>query len=696
MVFRNIEIWADRYGAIQVLEDSKGNLWMTSAMGVHRYDGKHVYSYFQQPDTLSISANYTEMLFEDRDHNVWIGTTKGGIDRYTRTSDQFVRVVSSEAGIGHAVRMIQDPAGTLWICGANGLFALDPMSVALIKFTPDMPPKDPAGYGFRGLAQDRTKESLLWVAGLDGAYQFDKASHTFVSLDVPGRAGGSYMLMDIHELVAGDLWSASWSGGLMHRNGMTCTWEHYFPEDLEDGRWYDVVKGILPANDRKIWVAGGAGFGQFDIPTATFSFYPFEENTQAIDSSFSFAGICTTRQGSVIVTGLKGFSIGSPGTGAPGKLFFPPGIQALEIEGKPFSADTALAELSHIYLDAREKNIALTLITPGNYSHEPVEFTYRMEGYEKDWQVLHDGRTVRYTNLPRGSYRFLYRARIGQQEWIEGRPLRVEKEIAFFMQAWFRVLSGSAAVALILLFYKLRVDRIRNEEKLKTEFNKKLADTEMAVLRTQMNPHFMFNSLNSIKYYILNEETDNASKYLTKFSMLMRLVLKNSQSRLVNLSDELEALRLYIELESLRFKEEFTFRFNVDPEVDQEDTFIPPLIIQPYVENAIWHGLLQKQAPGKLDVHITCQNGYVQVEVTDDGIGREAAEALRSKSATKKSFGTQITRDRIALVREIIGMDATVTTHDQYNGEGKATGTRIVIRIPRIQGEEAEAFNRSE
>jgi sensor histidine kinase YesM len=146
-------------------------------------------------------------------------------------------------------------------------------------------------------------------------------------------------------------------------------------------------------------------------------------------------------------------------------------------------------------------------------------------------------------------------------------------------------------------------------------------------------------------------------------------------------------------LEALRFHEHFQFDIRVSSELDQEDTFIPPLIIQPYVENAIWHGLLQKNAPGNLEVTIERKNGFVHVEVTDDGIGRKAAEALHSKSATKKSFGTQITRDRIALVRQIIGIDASVNTYDLQKDDGSPGGTRVVIEIPHITAAKIDQLN---
>jgi len=693
LAFQNVTIWeAPRQGQgiIQVLEDSQGYLWMTSSMGVYRYDGKVVHSYFREPDSMSISENYTELLFEDSQGNVWVGTISGGIDRYVRATDHFVRVVKVNSIIGHASRICEDASGIFWIAGGNGLFSLDLPSAELTRYIPETTPKK-NGYGFRDVIADAADTNILWVGGLAGTYQFNKSDGTFRDLNMPAE---KYMLMDAHQTLPGELWGGSWFGGVVTYSTSTSQWHSYIPQDFQDGRWYNVVKAILPMDGTRFWVAGGAGFGVFDRQSISFGFYPFahKENT-GLDSSFSYSDVCRTQQGNIVVTHLTGFCIATPRVESASDLVFPPVVKSIEIEGKPFRSDTVISFVSSLYLDEREKDIAITLATPGNYSSATVTYSYRMTGYDKDWQSHQEGHIVRYTNLPQGTYRFEYRAKTGTQDWLYGHPVRIEKAVVFFMKPWFYLTLGAISAGMIFLLYRLRVQRIRNEAKLKTEFNKKIADTEMAVLRSQMNPHFMFNSLNSIKYYILNEETENANKYLTKFSKLMRLVLKNSQSKLVNLSDELEALNLYIELESLRFKEDFNYMIHVDDQINQEDTYIPPLIIQPYVENAIWHGLLQKPAPGNLTVAISREVGFIRVAITDDGIGCKAAEEMRSKSATKKSFGTKITRDRIALVKEIIGIDASVRTEDLQNADGSSSGTRVVIEMPYITGKEVDQLD---
>ena len=219
---------------------------------------------------------------------------------------------------------------------------------------------------------------------------------------------------------------------------------------------------------------------------------------------------------------------------------------------------------------------------------------------------------------------------------------------------------------------------------LETEFGQKLADTEMTALRAQMNPHFIFNCLNSIKLYTLDNEADKASDYLTKFARLIRLVLENSRSELVSLQNELEALQLYIELEAMRFKQKVQFSIRVSPEIDQGYLRIPPLLLQPYVENAIWHGLMHKPEGGTVTVEVSQpQDNWLHIEITDDGVGRERAMALKSKSAGKhKSFGMQVTADRIRMINQLYDIQTQAQVVDLVDSSGEACGTRVELNIP--------------
>ena len=221
-------------------------------------------------------------------------------------------------------------------------------------------------------------------------------------------------------------------------------------------------------------------------------------------------------------------------------------------------------------------------------------------------------------------------------------------------------------------------------KQVETQFEKKIAETEMTALRAQMNPHFIFNCLNSIKLYTLENDSQTASEYLTKFSQLIRLVLENSRSEKIMLQKELETLRLYIELEAMRFKDKVKYQMNVMPHIDQQYIEIPPLLLQPYVENAIWHGLMHKPEGGNISIDISQPEEFLlHIEISDDGIGREKAKEQKSKSATRqKSFGLKMTSERLNAINHIYQTNTEVKIVDMVDTEGNAAGTKVIIEIP--------------
>ena len=238
------------------------------------------------------------------------------------------------------------------------------------------------------------------------------------------------------------------------------------------------------------------------------------------------------------------------------------------------------------------------------------------------------------------------------------------------------------------LSLKRKNERLRNEKQ-QAELQQKAAELEMQALRAQMNPHFIFNCLSSINKFILKNDTDEASDYLTRFSRLIRQVLTNSQLSSIPLSDEIEMLRLYLDMERLRFSESFTYNIIYENTIEPETIYIPPMLLQPFCENAIWHGLMHlpagshgKEGEGKLDVIMSIQNGELQCVISDNGIGREKAAELKSKSGAKqKSFGLKITTERLALFNNEKKAENFYQTDDIVDEKGKIAGTKVILKI---------------
>lgn len=244
--------------------------------------------------------------------------------------------------------------------------------------------------------------------------------------------------------------------------------------------------------------------------------------------------------------------------------------------------------------------------------------------------------------------------------------------------------SGFILLTAVIGFLLLRGSKLKNKRRL-SEMNSRISELTQANLRQQMNPHFIFNTLNSIQYYMYQHDKLATNNYLTKFSSLMRKVLDNSQHTSVPLSDELSALNLYLELESIRFKDKFDFRITIDDEIDPIMHKVPTMLIQPYVENSISHGLIPKEGKGFVSIDLKLNDNCILCTIEDNGIGREASmERNLKREGNHNSLGTRISRSRLDLVNELYGTGLQTVYSDLRDENGQPAGTRVEIHIPLI------------
>lgn len=232
--------------------------------------------------------------------------------------------------------------------------------------------------------------------------------------------------------------------------------------------------------------------------------------------------------------------------------------------------------------------------------------------------------------------------------------------------------TGFLIIAGIGAFFFYKRNRDIKAQKNEAELKASVADTEMKALRAQMNPHFIFNSLNSIADYIDKNQTQAASDFASKFARLMRMVLENSEQKEIPLADDLHALELYMQLERFRLNNKFDYEIIVDDAIDKGNTLIPPLILQPFVENSIWHGIANKEGQGKILVRVQQQNDMLNCIIEDDGIGLQPG----GNPKKQKSLGMRITRERIEIINKQKNANASVTV------AGKERGVRAEILLP--------------
>ena len=229
---------------------------------------------------------------------------------------------------------------------------------------------------------------------------------------------------------------------------------------------------------------------------------------------------------------------------------------------------------------------------------------------------------------------------------------------------------------LVILYFLYRQNLLKKEKKILT--------LEQDVLRTQMNPHFIFNALNSIKHYIINNEQKNAVHYLNKFSKLIRKILESSSVKEVSLQEELETMDLYMNIENIRFSNEIYYNFNVDQALDLSKIKVPPLVLQPFLENALWHGLSSKKGDKNilLSVYKPSEN-FIQIDIQDNGIGRKASAQIKSnKTIKRKSIGIELTKERLNNFIKGFKNPFSLSFNDLFDDQKNPNGTKVILKIP--------------
>ncbi|MCD4744767.1 MAG: tetratricopeptide repeat protein [Bacteroidales bacterium] len=264
--------------------------------------------------------------------------------------------------------------------------------------------------------------------------------------------------------------------------------------------------------------------------------------------------------------------------------------------------------------------------------------------------------------------------------------LNKEKEIQSLeinKQKTLKYYTISIAAFLILLGFLLFNRFKLKQEKQQSDIEKQKQEIEKKLLRSQMNPHFIFNSLNSINSFITGKDTLTAQSYLTMFAELMRYILENTRKSFIPIEDEIKTLELNLELEKLRFNNKFDFKINITPNIDTENTYIPPMLVQPYVENAIIHGIMNKSSSGNINIDFCKKNDVILCSVIDDGVGRKKANEIKKKTKQKhKSIGLQLTNERLSLLNKQRKSQIAVKITDLTDENGIGTGTKVELSIP--------------
>lgn len=346
-----------------------------------------------------------------------------------------------------------------------------------------------------------------------------------------------------------------------------------------------------------------------------------------------------------------------------------------------FINNEAVALNSRYQLNSDNGPIRITFT--GISYHLDLKYKYRLKGRtDNKWSYTTE-RSVDLLSIPSGEYTFEVCAI--DSEGMISEPFSIQFVVApaIWFQWWFVSLLVIFVSLGIYFYNKRRFKRINS----KVVLERKMLHAEQQALRARMTPHFTFNTLNSVQAYIMANDKKNANKYLSLFSKLIRMILDHSADRLISIEQELKALELYIQLERLRFKDKLEHHIIIDELLDIHNNMIPPLLLQPYVENAIGHGIMHKESSGNVAVQLLCKADHILCIIEDDGVGREKAKQLKeARNGQHKSFGMEITANRIELMRELYQLDFSLRYKD-LKKDNKAVGTRVEIKIPYLKKE---------
>lgn len=689
-----------------ILKDHQGNHWISTNNNL----------YLLTAGAMSSSTFNSKVFFEeeprvlafDQQGKLWIGTHQGGL--YSLDKGQINLMTKMQRSI-RVLECISN--GDLLFGGDGGLNFIpsDLQDKQQIPFSSlkennfhinetDITKDDPNP--FRGL------KSLIpgggndfWFTTFQGLFHFTEAK----DLDEIYNTRSYALSIDANEKI----WVAHTSGLSTYQDGNIENLENQHPvfsypiNDLKcsapNALWIatnglglyrytefgldtikevnkEIISKLYLDKEGNIWAASNKGI----LHVKVISEKPFQYQYQKITKA---DGLASSENNDVIVDENYIYTAS--------KL----GLSILDRHPNSLGEDSLVIKIKNIRINGEEVPIATSYQLPFYQNNIQIDFVglsfkslaqidyfYNLEGMDSTWHRT-EGLELNFPALSPGTYSLQLKAVDINGKSNKAIPaIRFKIRPAWWRTTWFGALSVLLLLLLLGLLMRQRIKAIERKAKAENQINQKFAELELEALQAQMNPHFIFNALHAIQDFIFNKDELVANQYIVKFSRLMRLFLESSKEKYLSLSDELELLNLYVDLEQMRFEGQFDCQFEVAPHLNADLISIPSMLLQPFVENAINHGLLHKKEKGLLKIHISSKSDYLLCQIIDDGVGRKKAQALKTASyKSHKSRGMQLVEERQRVLRVIDQSDILIEIKDLSDKQGQACGTAVDLKI---------------
>jgi ligand-binding sensor domain-containing protein/signal transduction histidine kinase len=718
--------------------DKKGDLWLNSRFGVLKL-GENI---IEINEDSGLPMNDVNLIFQDREENIWLGTGGRGLLKFCGEtflhynkvnglpSELIISIIenqneklvlsSFDKGV-FQVSMVESAIkatsidyirSTVWSTAKNsnqlffgslfGLYINEDNSWKVMRSKDGLP-----GDKITGLKANKNKvyigtsegvavyedyqlvdllennneilsardfaftDSTIYVGARAGLYEIKNGKiKSFTDFD----GGVNSIVIDENNV----LWVGTESGLHYNKNG---SFEAF---QLDESGRADYINFLVSA-DQSIFIGTNNGLFEYDIKNE--KKYQYGINSGLVDLETNLNSAFVDKNNNLwfgTVAGLMKMTLNN-------RIFQRREIKPLlnvtsaSINFKsvtPFLFKNEAVELKYTENNLLFEFDGIFLTNP-----KQIQYRYFLEGFSDDWSPLSNSNSFNFTNLNPGTYTLKVQAVLMGEVFSETLELKFIISPPFYQTIWFYALLFLLLASIVFFLDRLRTQRIKRKNyQLNLEVKSKLIELEQQSLNASMNRHFIFNALNSIQYYINSADTKSANRYLTRFAKLIRKNLDSSHSKngMVSLTDELERLELYLDIESMRFKDKFDYSITVDPKVEAEALKVPAMFLQPFVENSIIHGVLSlKDRKGQISISVTDHFDHIRIEVIDNGIGID--NSLKSKKDIEGDHlcrGVKITKGRIELLQKISARSIELIGPIQINeNDHSIKGTKVTFKI---------------
>ncbi len=705
----------------RIFEDRSGNIWVSTNRGlaVFQPTPPGIQNYFHIPamEETPASSKITE-LASDGNNGLWLSTEHHGIDHLNIQNGKIKHYNKNNVpGMKSSnVRcFISDNRGGLYLglWSGTGFGRLDPEKRTFENFA--FNPNSRNNDWYNDLVLDKEGKLYLGFWGAKGLTLFDTAQKKY-QRSLAKKFNPYYnarLITCLHFDESGNLWTGTTQAGLHCFLPDQDTAISYFAPTnpslgLPDERIYDIADGpnqsiiiagkhlyikkpdndkpeqiklsalsedervfkVLTENDHRIWLLGSFGTALLDFKGRQLTSI---NRLSGLKYTANNAAAALLPDGKIALGGSNGITIMDPKKAFEASMHY---------QHLYFSQLNVFDQPKFYELNAQESyNLKhsenfFSIHMGGDFADQPdLALSYILEGFQKEWKQLpRHIATAQFTNVPLGEYIFKIRLHSRDNKSVlSSKKLILNISPPWWQEWWF--LSGSflifAGITSLFVYSRVHTLKLRLNN---AELNQKL-------LRLQMNPHFIFNSLFAIQNYIYSNQTHLAGKYLSDFAKLIRMILNYSRLEAISIEQEMETTRLYLDLQKLRFGERMEYEIHVDQKLYDADAFVPPMLAQPFIENSIEHGIKTLKHKGIIRIIYALDNENIVFTIEDNGIGLEATSGKKGKKG-HKSLATGIVRDRLQIISERSGRDTKFNISEIRNDDGKSAGTRVVISVP--------------